>query len=38
VPQHAVRRTETPSNPAPCRVQSDAEALMLALWRAIKIV
>ena len=38
VPQDAVRRTESPSNPARCRVQSDAEALVLALWRAIKVV
>jgi hypothetical protein len=38
VPQDAVRRTKTPSNPAPCRVQLDAEALVLAVWRAIKVV
>jgi hypothetical protein len=38
VPQDAVGCTETPSNPARCRVQLDAEALVLAVWRAIKVV
>jgi len=38
VPQDAVRRPESLSNPAPCRVESDAEALVLALWRVIKVV
>jgi hypothetical protein len=34
----AVRHSKAQINPARCRVHSDAEALMLALWRAIKIV
>lgn len=38
VPQDAVGGPETPSNPARCRVQSDAAALALDLCRAIKVV
>ena len=37
-PVCAVRHSKAQINPARCRVHSDAEALMLALWRAIKIV
>jgi hypothetical protein len=38
VRQNAVIRMETPSNPAPCRVPPDAEALAFALWRVIRLV
>ena len=38
VPQDAVRCTETPSNPARCRVVLDAQALVVALWRLIRVV
>jgi hypothetical protein len=38
VPLEAVRRTESPSNPAPCRVDFDAEELVFALWCVIKVV
>jgi hypothetical protein len=38
VPQDAVGCTETPSNPAPCRIPRDAEALAVALWRVIRVV
>jgi hypothetical protein len=34
----AARRTEAQTNPTRCRVDSDSEALALALWRAITIV
>ena len=38
VPQDAVRCPETASNPAPCRVPSDGETVVLAVWRALKVV
>jgi len=38
VPKGAVRRSKAQPNPARCRVHSDAEALALALRRAIRIV
>jgi hypothetical protein len=38
VPKGAVRRSKAQPNPARCRVHSDAEALALALRRAIKVV
>jgi hypothetical protein len=38
VPKGAVRRSKAQTNPARCRVHSDAEALALALRRAIRVV
>ena len=38
VPKGAVGRSKALTNPARCRVHSDAEALALALWRAIAVV
>ena len=38
VPIGAVRGSKAQSNPARCRVHSDAEALALALRRAIRVV
>jgi hypothetical protein len=38
VPQDAVGCTEAPSNPAPCRVDLDSAALVVALWRLIRVV
>ncbi len=38
VPIGAVRDSKAPSNPAPCRVDSDPEAFVLALWGVLKVV
>jgi hypothetical protein len=38
VPKGAVRDSKAQSNPAPCRVDSDAEAFVLALWGVLEVV
>jgi hypothetical protein len=38
VPIDAVRDSKAQTNPARCRADSDGQALVVALWRAIKVV
>jgi hypothetical protein len=38
VPIGAGGGSKAQSNPARCRVDSDGQALVVALWRAIKVV